>query len=242
MKRCSQCNQTYADDNLKYCLSDGTDLSPVFEMPKEIPTVERLPNNQFLPQPTSRNINPILIFSVVGFLVLAVSVAGFFWLRTDFMTRSTADKDVLINASNSDETKNSENVSNDEKAALREKQMSLEKEKQKLEDERRKFENQKESSKISSPASPSVSRIKFRRGSISAAVSGNIPNSAARSFVLQARGGQYLSATVDSGDGCIAFDGNSTNVSYTTISGDNFVRLANSCGYDAKFNLTVFIK
>src|ERR1044072_3191668 len=34
MKRCSQCAQTYSDDTLKFCLSDGAPLS-VFKDPDE---------------------------------------------------------------------------------------------------------------------------------------------------------------------------------------------------------------
>ncbi len=84
-------------------------------------------------------------------------------------------------------------------------------------------------------------RIKFARGAISSRVSGEIDSKARRSFLLQARSGQNLSAQVNSTNNCVIFENGSSSLGFTTISGDNQVTIYNNCE-SANFSLTVSIQ
>lgn len=72
-------------------------------------------------------------------------------------------------------------------------------------------------------------RIVFRRGATAATVTGRIGAMSERRFVLGARRGQYLSATVSSTNGCIEFARGGESVGYTTRSGSNYLTLVNFC-------------
>lgn len=84
-------------------------------------------------------------------------------------------------------------------------------------------------------------RIRFARGRTSASVSGSIYGGNARTYVLGARYGQYLSANVSSRNGCVVFSDGSTGIGYTTRSGNNYLYLSNGCGRATTFTLTVSI-
>lgn len=86
------------------------------------------------------------------------------------------------------------------------------------------------------------SRIQFARGRTSASVSSTIYGNSQRKYVLSARGGQYLSATVSSRNGCVVLGNQATSTSYTTDPGDNIIDLFNNCGSTTSFTLTVSIR
>ena len=69
MKRCSQCNQTYNDDNLNYCLADGTPLTTESEATI---VIER--------SPPPKKKGPILWLVLIGLVVLVgvTTIAGLF--------------------------------------------------------------------------------------------------------------------------------------------------------------------
>ncbi|MFN2502024.1 MAG: hypothetical protein ABR530_08435 [Pyrinomonadaceae bacterium] len=85
------------------------------------------------------------------------------------------------------------------------------------------------------------SRIRFPIGRTSTSTSGTISPSGAKSFVLGARYGQFLSANVSSRDDCINFSNGATSTSYITRNGNNFLYLRNRCGRAVRFTLTVSI-
>lgn len=83
MKRCLQCGQTYTDEDLFYCLSDGTPLAEVggFQSSTETPTlvIPRPPTTQFqTPPPLAAASSAKWAFPVVGILCGLVVVFGFF--------------------------------------------------------------------------------------------------------------------------------------------------------------------
>jgi hypothetical protein len=84
-------------------------------------------------------------------------------------------------------------------------------------------------------------RIRFATGRTSATVAGSVARYGARSYVLTARYGQVLSANVSSASDCVTFDNRATSTSYVTRSGNNYLRLVNSCGRTVSFTLTVSI-
>jgi hypothetical protein len=85
------------------------------------------------------------------------------------------------------------------------------------------------------------SRIRFARGRTSASVSGQAAKYGARTFVLGARYGQYLSANVSSRGDCVKFSNGATSISYITRAGNNYLYLNNGCGRSVSFTLTVSI-
>ena len=64
-------------------------------------------------------------------------------------------------------------------------------------------------------------RVRFARGQTSTSISGTLGSIGERDFVLSARSGQYLSANVSSGGGCVKFSTISTSQAFTTDNGDN---------------------
>ena len=84
-------------------------------------------------------------------------------------------------------------------------------------------------------------RISFARGRTSASVSSQIGGYAERSYVLSAKYGQVLSATVSSRNGCVKFNNGATSITYITQPGNNFLYLVNSCRNNTGFTLTVAI-
>jgi hypothetical protein len=247
MKRCPQCQQTFSDDNF-YCLSDGTPL-PAFSDATEAETVVRsAPVVQPTAQTTRQGVNPLITYLSIGFLASLVIIGGaiilFLLLKSNTNT-PPAKNDVANIVSNTPEPKQTRepDTTNQQKANLEEQQASLEKEKQKLADERRKLDAQKikpVEPSINTPAAQPTARISFQRVSTQSTVSGVVASE--RSYVLAARSGQYLSATVSSGSGCVALANGSTSIGYTTSKGDNRVTVVNKCGGQSSFNLTVSIR
>ncbi len=94
---------------------------------------------------------------------------------------------------------------------------------------------------ISSFSAFAQTRIRFARGRTSTSVSGTVGGYGERSFVLDARYGQYLSANVSSRNGCVKFSNGATSTSYTTDSGSNYLYLSNGCRRQTSFTLTVSI-
>jgi hypothetical protein len=85
-------------------------------------------------------------------------------------------------------------------------------------------------------------RIRFRPGSTSTSVTGTLPAGAKRQFILGARDGQNLSATVSSRNGCVVFsNGSGTSLNLATNSGSNFVSLENNCGGGTSYTMTISI-
>jgi hypothetical protein len=85
------------------------------------------------------------------------------------------------------------------------------------------------------------SRINFARGRTSATVSGRINGEMDRSFVLGAKNGQWLTASVSSRNGCVQFTNGSTGISYETRSGNNYLYIVNRCRNTTNFTITVSI-
>jgi hypothetical protein len=85
-------------------------------------------------------------------------------------------------------------------------------------------------------------RIRFARGRTSASVRGTISSLGAKSYVLGAYSGQYLTANVSSARGCIEFNNGSTSTSFTTVSGNNWIRLLNRCRGSISFTMTLSIQ
>ena len=84
-------------------------------------------------------------------------------------------------------------------------------------------------------------RIRFARGTTSASVSSSIGRNAQRKYVLGAREGQTLSATISSRNGCVVLGNQQTSESYTTDQGDNWIDIFNNCDSATSFTLTVSI-
>ena len=85
------------------------------------------------------------------------------------------------------------------------------------------------------------SRITFARGRTSATVSGKINGQMDRSYVLSAKAGQWLTASVSSRNGCVQFTNGSTGISYETRSGNNYLYIINRCRNTTSFTITVSI-
>ena len=92
---------------------------------------------------------------------------------------------------------------------------------------------------MSDPQVVQPTRISFHRGTTGQTISGNIAR--VKGYVLRAKQGQHLTATVTSNNNCVAFSPGTTTVTYTTVKGDNLLGLVNNCGGQSTFSLTVSI-
>ncbi len=250
MKQCPQCHQNFADD-IHFCLSDGTPLVWFDDLPEEITVIKQIPKIQ-----TPIQTNPpkrflfITCLSVLG-AVLLVGVGGLilgiFFLREVSNRNTNSD---ITNDFNKQFPKN-ENPGNkfdDQIANLKKQKDQIEKEKQKLANERQKLEEDK-NKVISTPtpfSTPTINyppqptaRIKFGRGRVSESVTGVVYTE--RSFVLEARNGQNLSAVL-SGGNCVRFSNGSSGISFVTSAGDNRLNIINTCNSEANFTLNVTIR
>jgi len=262
IRRCPQCQQTYSDE-IFYCLSDGTPLDVVFNATEQVTVVKneeatvirQSPFVQSPPQAEQRGISRIFAYLAFGLLVLVVAglLAGgvIVWQlksKPDVSSTgnsNTANKSNAANISSNyiEPTPNKEqNSISQQKANLQDQQSQLEKEKQKLAEDRKKLEAKKDNppEKPYTPVSQPTARINFQRGSMQSKTSGTVASE--RSYVLRARSGQYLSASVSSGNGCVVFNNGSTSISYTTSNGDNRISVTNKCGGQSSFSLTVSIR
>ena len=89
-------------------------------------------------------------------------------------------------------------------------------------------------------------RIRFRRGSSSATVSGTLGPGVTRGFVLGARRGQVLSATLSSGNGQVDFtQGNLHDTQYSMTverNGDVYISIDNHGRRSTRYTMTVSIQ
>lgn len=241
MKKCPQCNQFFDDENL-FCLNDGTPLnSPNIaetqSFTDEVPTVFA---PRFHTPPTNQQVsatnNNKWIFPVLGLLVGIIIVLGFLV----FSNRLSGDKEnkaeTNSNRENRAETNATRGVTNTNG------NLSAEK---KLTETPAQVTKKTPEPVVSTPQIPpksyAATRIRFAKGAISSTVSSSIGADGKRTFILAARSGQYLSAAVNSQNGCVVFSDQSANIGFTTSKGDNYIYLSNNC--DAtNFNLTVTIR
>lgn len=91
----------------------------------------------------------------------------------------------------------------------------------------------------SEPQIDPPTRISFHRGTTGQTISGNVGRD--RDYVLLAKDGQHLTASVSSANGCVVFNSGATTVTFTTVKGDNWLGLVNHCGAQSTFNLSVSI-
>lgn len=258
MKQCPQCRQSFSDDTL-FCLSDGTPLNFVDEMPEQVtvvrPAVVHIPPPS-VQVPVRQGVSPIFVYLTIGLLLILLGggVIGLAAFVISKMSGTTTEIAQDTNKPSANFTlpkrDDGQNKINEEKANLQRQKDQVEKEKQRLADERKKLEEEKTKPVETPTPSPTppptvnyppqpTARITFGRGRASGTVSGKVYTQ--RSFVLEARSGQYLSASV-SGGSCVAFSNGSSSIGYTTGSGDNKITIVNNCNTESSFSLTVSIK
>jgi hypothetical protein len=101
MKRCSQCNQTYPDDDLNYCLLDGTQLVPVSNSTSQPTVMIPSPFVQQSAQPVRQGVNPLFAYLSVGLFALVTGGAVVAYLKSD------SSAPANISAQHKSETPNS---------------------------------------------------------------------------------------------------------------------------------------
>jgi len=226
MKNCPKCGQSFLDEYL-YCLSDGTPLVAQASPPEEL-TVIRKPKREGMKTST------VLLFILAGVLTLAlgatIGVLYVFWPRqtaVEQVQRNGASERPAANQRQSQPTVTPEPTVQPERTPTPKK------------------EDSPPPQRPSPPAptdagDPGPTRISFRAGRVSETLTGTVSNF--RTYLLYAKDGQTLTASVRSDDDCATFDGGSTRISYPTGSGDNPIPLVNNCDGQARFTLTVSIR
>ena len=239
---------------MSYCLADGTPLVQLIEAGEEDTLVRPSPPAQPTAKLPRRGVSPLFIYLTIGLILLLFMIGGAFGLWLLWSASSpdragdNAAEDAVENL-NSNKPKvslppPSARPAESNIAEPDPEKESLDKERQKLAEERRKLEEAKRKAANSTPAAPAndppVARINFSRGSTGETVSGTIGRQ--RGFVLRTMGGQSLSARIRSPDGCVVFNNGSSNVSYSTEPGDNYIYLRNDCDKPVGFSLSVSVR
>ena len=85
-------------------------------------------------------------------------------------------------------------------------------------------------------------RVRFRRGSTQASISGKLTGFVKRTFVVRAGAGQNLTADLTSGNTGVRFGDNGTSLNYDTQEGDNYVYIINDGRATTTFTLTITIR
>lgn len=226
MKSCPQCGRSFPDE-YSFCLSDGTTLISDPIRVDEEATLVRPPTRDRIKTST------ILLFSLAVILTLAlgatIGVLYVFWPR-----QQTAQQSQIEEASPaSTVTPRPESTVTPERT---------------IQPRRTPVSSSENTSTPPRPpgdgpklaTDPGVTRISFRPGRVSNTVSGRVIKN--RTYVLHAKNGQNLIATVRSTGGCVTFEGGSPRISYPTKEGDNALTLVNDCGDPKPFRLTVGIR
>ena len=244
MKTCPTCYRTYSDDTLAFCLDDGSSLSTTYDSeathvmpPGSLPPSATIASVSPPPQPrqtfsstaipANRKTNPLL-YVIIALLAL---IAGGGLVALVMFGRSSNPNSQLANVATNNQPAQQD---------IQNQQAELDRQRQQLEDERKKLESQKtKPAETTTPSVDSPARISFRRGSVQETISGVVARS--KGYVLKAKAGQYLSATVTS-NGCVVFSAGSTSMNIVTANGDNWITVVNNCGAQSPFNLTVDIR
>jgi hypothetical protein len=82
MKYCPQCQQTYADETLSFCLSDGSSLLTTGNSSVE----ETVLKSSFVTPPVQiikQGVNPIFVYLTIGLLALIAGGAIVLWLKPE---------------------------------------------------------------------------------------------------------------------------------------------------------------
>lgn len=89
-------------------------------------------------------------------------------------------------------------------------------------------------------------RVRFRRGSNSTTISGTLGAGVTRGYVLGARSGQVLSATVSSSNGKVDFTQGAYHDSQYSLTvennGDTYISIDNHGGRATRYTLTISIQ
>ena len=94
VKQCPQCRKIYTDDELNFCLDDGSVLVSSHN-PREEETVVLPPRTPAQPAPARRGVGSILAFIAVGLLALVAGGAIVAWVMTRSRTpEQRADVDT----------------------------------------------------------------------------------------------------------------------------------------------------
>lgn len=96
MKQCPQCKQTYSDDSLNFCLSDGAVLSS-FEDSSEEATVIKPLSVRSNSQTARRGVSPLFAYLTVGLVALFIGGAAFAWMKSDSNALLNSGNDSLKN-------------------------------------------------------------------------------------------------------------------------------------------------
>lgn len=218
MKSCPVCGKDFPDE-YSFCLTDGATLGTHSEEPTVI--VQR----SSVKQPRR---NSILIFVLAALLSLSLgamaAVLYFFWPR-----QSAGNDQIVVSASPSPVASTTPSPK-PTRTPLPEPSPTPSKD---------------EGGTPPQPPSPlqpdaGTTRITFRPGRTQESVSGIVREY--RSFVLVARPNQRLRALVDSPGDCVNFDSGDLETAYSTVAGNNYLKLLNSCDDPSTFTLTVSIK
>ncbi len=257
MKRCPACNSTYTDD-LSFCLSDGTPLVGLLVDEQQTVVLPDTVVNRTSPAVgTGSSSVWKIVAAVAGMLLIFVLLGGavvtwMFWPRNNLLSNTPARNDLVAAAPSPVRTLDITDAANTSRDKIKTREAELERERRELADQRKKLEEEKkreedvEEPKDDDPVppppftDPGTARLTFRRGSVGTTASGIVGRR--RSYVLRTLAGQYLSASVSSPRGCVAFDGGSTTLGFSTGRGDSEFTVVNKCPLPSRFSLSVTVK
>lgn len=251
MKSCPNCGSKYTDDTLSFCLSDGSRLADdgatgaMTVVLGETDTVVRpargaeggvtqiSPIQTAPPPPTATSrVGLAVALTAFGMLIFfgAVGIVGFFIWRSSIEPSANALQNREVVANTFDASPTPAKTATPKKSPLvPTPQPTLAK---------TPTATPETPKRASYPASV---RLKMARGAFSVPFSGEINPGDERSFILACRAGQSLSATVNGGS-CVTFSQGGSSISRTTVGGDDYVSVTNSCQTPTRFTGRISIR
>ena len=109
MKQCPQCKQTYSDENLNFCLSDGALLVSGLDSSDVATVIRPSLSVEKKSEPARQGVSPLFAYLTVGLFALLIGGAIVAWMKTDSNTPSAKNDSSLINIEDSNRKRSNTN-------------------------------------------------------------------------------------------------------------------------------------
>jgi hypothetical protein len=121
MKRCPKCNQAYEEDDLNFCLNDGTPLSTGYNSertveldPRRINPPSTISSPSRSQKPLRQGVSPLFAYGLVGLLALLIGGGIVLWVKSDTKEFPSLNQNAQQTAVNSTSPKELKVDSNQE--------------------------------------------------------------------------------------------------------------------------------
>ena len=109
MKRCPKCNQAYDEDDLNFCLNDGTPLLTTYDLertvewdPRQINTPSTISSPSRSQKPLRQGVSPLFAYGLISLLALLIGGGIVLWVKSNTNSSSALDQNAAVNSPSPD--------------------------------------------------------------------------------------------------------------------------------------------